>query len=74
MSSAAFAALRAAKKSQPQRYIIKKPQKSRNRKAAEQNTRKEVATAEIYYKKVAKKSQTAEIYYKKAAEKSQPQN
>ncbi len=47
---------------------------SRNRKAAEQNTRKEVATAEIYYKKVAKKSQTAEIYYKKAAEKSQPQN
>ena len=57
MSSAAFAALRAAKKSQPQRYIRKKPHISRNRRDLLEKSRKKVATAIPYKNKAAKKSQ-----------------
>jgi hypothetical protein len=57
VSSAAFAALRAAKKLQPQRYITKQPQKYRNRNTLQKYSRKEVATAIPYKNKAAKKSQ-----------------
>ena len=39
---------------------------SRNRKAAEKKSRTKVATAEIYYKKVAQKSHPQNYYSKKS--------
>jgi hypothetical protein len=53
------------KKSQPQSRRDKKPQRSRNRRDILKFSRKELATAEIYYKKVAEKSQPQKYYSKK---------